>query len=44
MQSLKVSTAHIKFHQICTLIGSLKYVYKILAEKYRGIMSHDRED
>ena len=44
VQSLKVSTAHIKFHQICTLIGSLKYVYKILAEKYRGIMSHDRED
>ena len=39
MQNFRLSTVHVKFHQICTLIGSLKY--KILAKKYRGVISHD---
>ena len=38
----RLSTAHVKFHQICTLINSLKYT--ILAKKYRGVISHDPED
>ena len=42
VQNFRLSTAHLKFHQICTLIGSLKY--KILAKKYRGVISHDPED
>ena len=42
VQNFRLSTAHVKFHQICTLIGSLKY--KILAKKYRGVISHDPED
>ena len=42
MQNFRLSTAHLKFHQICTLIGSLKY--KILAKNYRGVISHYPED
>ena len=42
VQNFRLSTAYVKFHQICTLIGSLKY--KILAKKYRGVISHDPED
>ena len=42
VQNFRLSTAHVKFHQICTLIGSLKY--NILAKKYRGVVSHDPED
>ena len=26
MQNFRLSTTHVKFHQICTLIGSLKYI------------------
>ena len=26
MQNFRLSTVQIKFHQICTLIGSLKYI------------------
>ena len=39
MQSFRLSTAHVKFHQICTLIGSffekllLLKIYKISAKK-----------
>ena len=45
VQNFRLLTAHIKFHQICTLIGSLMLkVYKILATKYRGVMPHDPED
>ena len=45
MQNFRLSTAHVKFHQICTLIGSLKLkVYKILAKNYRRVMSHDTEN
>ena len=39
VQNFTLSTAHVKFHQMCTLIGSL-----ILAKKYRGVISHDTED
>ena len=42
VQSFKLSTGHVKFYQVCTLIGSLKY--KFLAKKYRGVISHDPED
>ena len=42
MQNSRLLTAHVKFYQICTFIGSLKY--KILAKKYRGVISHDPED
>ena len=46
-QSTKFETfdckiSNVKLHQICNLIGSLKY--KILAKKYRGVISHDPED
>ena len=42
-QNSRLSIAHVKYHQICTLIGSfLLKVYKISAKsKYRGITSHD---
>ena len=41
VQNFRLSTTHIKFHQICTLLSSLKY--KILFKKYR-VISHDPED
>ena len=41
----KISTAQVKFHQICTLIGSFCWKYiKFQRKKYRGVMSHDTED
>ena len=41
----KMSTAQVKFHQICTLIGSFRCKYiKFQLKKYRGVMSHDTED
>ena len=42
MQNFRLSIGHVKFYQVCTLIGSLKY--KLLAKKYRGVISHDPED
>ena len=44
MQNFRLSTANVKFHQICTLIGSFcrKYI-KFQLEKYRRVMSHDTE-
>ena len=42
VQNFRLSTAHVKFHQIFTLIGSLRY--KILAKKYKGVISHEPED
>ena len=42
MQNSRLLTAHVKFRQICTLIGSLKY--KVLAKKYRGVKCQDPED
>ena len=41
-QNFRLSTAHVKIHQICTLIDSLKY--KILTKKYRGVVPHDPQD
>ena len=41
MQNVRLSTAHVKFHQICTLIGS--YI-KFQLKKYRGVLSHDTEE
>ena len=36
-----LSTVHVKFHQICTLIGSFSWKYiKFQLKKYRGVMSH----
>ena len=37
-----LSTAHEKFHQIFTLIGS--FCWKCIKFQYRGIMSHETED
>ena len=42
VQNFRLSATHVKLHQICTLIGSLNY--KVLAKKYRGVISHDPED
>ena len=42
MQNFRLSTALIKFHQICTLIDSFYWKYiKFQLKKYRGVMSHD---
>ena len=40
VQNFRLSTAHVKFHQICTLIGSFcrKYI-KFQLKKYRGVVS-----
>ena len=40
-----ISTAQVKFYQICTLIGSFCWKYiKFQLRKYRGVMSHDTKD
>ena len=45
VQTFRLSTAHIKFQQICTLIGSFCWKYiKVQLKKYRGVMSHDPEE
>ena len=45
MQHFRLSTTHVKFHQICTLIGSFCWNYiKFQLKKYRGVMSHDAEE
>ena len=42
MQNFRLSTAHVKFHQI--LIGSFRWKYKkFQLKKYRGVMSHVTE-
>ena len=44
VQNFRLSTAHLKFHQICTLIGSFCWKFiKLQLKKYRGVMSHDTE-
>ena len=44
VQNFRLSTAHVKFHQICTLIGSFCWKYiKFQLKKYRGVLSHDTE-
>ena len=42
VQNFRLSTAHVKFHQVCTLIGSFccKYI-KFQLKMYRGVMSYD---
>ena len=42
VQSFILSTAHEKFHQIFTLIGS--FCWKCIKFQYRGIMSHETEE
>ena len=45
MQSLRLSTAYVKFYQICTLIGSFYWKYtKFQLRKYREVTSHDTEE
>ena len=42
MQNVRLSTAHVKFHQI--LIGSFRWNYKkFQVKRYRGVMSHVTE-
>ena len=42
---LRVLTAHVKFHQIYTLIGSFCWKYiKFQLKKYREVKSHDTEE
>ena len=44
-QNFRLSTAHVEFHQICTLMGSFHWKYvKFQLKKYRGVMSHDIEE
>ena len=41
----RLSTAHVKFHLICTLIGSFCWKYiRFQLKKYRRVMSHDTEE
>ena len=45
MQNFRnILAAQVKFHQICTLIGSFFWKYiKLKLKKYRGVMSYDTE-
>ena len=44
VQNFRLSVAHVKFHQICTLIGSFCWKYiKFQLKEYRGVISHDPE-
>ena len=41
VKNFKLSITYMKFHQICTLIGSFCWKYiKFRLKKYRGVMSH----
>ena len=45
VQSFRLLTAHVKCHQICTLIGSFCWKYiKFQLKTYRGIISYDTEE
>ena len=45
VQNFRHSTVHVKFHQICTLIGSFCWKYiKFQLKKYKGVMYHDTEE
>ena len=45
MQNFRLSIAQVKFHQICTLIGTFCWKYiKFQLKKYRRVMSHDSEE
>ena len=41
MQNFRLSTVHVKFHQICTLIGSLKFSLKSTEELCFMILQTD---
>ena len=44
MQNFRLFTAHVKFHQICTLIGSFFWKYiQFHLKNCRGVISHDTE-
>ena len=45
MQNLRLSTAQVKFHQICTFIDSFCWKYiKFQLKNYKRVMSHDTEE
>ena len=45
VQNFRLSTAQVKFHQICTLIGFFCWKYiKFQLKRYRGVMSPDTEE
>ena len=45
VQNFRLLTAQVKFHQICTLIGSFCWKYiKCQRKKYRWVLSHDNEE
>ena len=45
VQNFRFLTAQVKFHQICTSIGSFYWKYiKFQVKKYRGVISHDTEE
>ena len=45
MQKVKLSTGHMKFYQVCTLIGSFCWNYiQFQLKRYRGAMTHDTEE
>ena len=45
VQNLRLSTAHVKFHPLCTLIDSFCWKYiKFKLKKYIAVMSHDSEN
>ena len=45
VQNFRLSTAQVKFHQICTLIGSFCWKYiELQLIKYRGVKSYDAEE
>ena len=44
VQNFRLFTAHVKFHQICTLIGSFFWKYiQFHLKNCRGVISHDTE-
>ena len=45
VESFRLLTPHLRFHQICVFIGSFCWMYiKFQLKSYRGFMSHDTED
>ena len=45
VQNFRLSTAHVKFHQICTLIGSFCWKYiKCQLKTYRQVTSYENEE
>ena len=45
MQNLRLSTAQVKFHQICTFVDSFCWKYiKFQLKNYKRVMSHDTEE